>query len=96
MDRLVQHLFLQNSFFPSFSTNPNVPIDFDFIENLTFENKNLPSILILPSDLQQFVKEINGVIVINPRRISGFDYGTWAKIKIPSGKLNPNIEVLKI
>eukprot|EP01080_Neovahlkampfia_damariscottae_P005026 gene5026-8623_t len=96
MDRLIQHLFLQNSFIPSFSTTPNAPIDFDFIEKLTFENKELPSILILPSDLQQFIKEVNGVIVINPKRISGHDYGSYSKIKIQSGKLNPKVEVLRI
>jgi hypothetical protein len=39
--------------------------------------------MILPSDLQYFVKDVNGVLAINPRRLcQGSTGGTFAKVTI--------------
>jgi hypothetical protein len=91
MDRLVQHLILQKCFLPSFGANPSIPIDLDMLEGLKL--KSLPSIMILPSDLPQFIKEIDGVLVINPKKLAGSDFGMFSKIKISESKENMKVKV---
>lgn len=82
LGRLCSHLLAQRSFYPLYPPDEEINIDY-----LNFEQYALlpvmPHILILPSDLRYFVKDINGCCCINPERLTKrFSGGTFARINV--------------
>jgi DNA polymerase alpha subunit B len=79
-------LFDQKSYYPLFSGEWDVPFDSSLSSMLNIDT--LPDLLILPTDSEQvFALNIEGVLVINPKRLGTFDDdaclgGTYAKIVI--------------
>ncbi|KAI0986646.1 hypothetical protein GJ496_009842 [Pomphorhynchus laevis] len=76
----VNHLFTQRSFYPLFPSESNVPLDLSKLQELEMFEM-LPNVLILPSDLPQFLQlyshdESNSTLVINPGRISSRNSST--------------------
>ncbi len=83
LDRLAAHFIRQQSFYPMFPvpTNSSVPLDLRHLNKLNMEVT--PDVLILPSKLKQFAKEIQGSMVINPGHLTrGNKGGTFAEMHI--------------
>lgn len=85
MERLISHLLNQKSLYPLYPPRKELNVDHVLLEQFgTLENK--PHILVLPSNLKNFVKEVNDCLVINPEKLTkGFEAGTFARIEIESG-----------
>jgi len=82
MGRLSRHILSQQNFYPLYPPDESVPFD---TEKWSLHAQLLctPHILILPSDLRHFVKDVDGTVVVNPerltKRISG---GTYARLQL--------------
>ncbi|ESP02897.1 hypothetical protein LOTGIDRAFT_110777 [Lottia gigantea] len=104
LGRLAQHLLLQQSYYPLYPPNEDINIDYDHYEDYG-RMPVTPHILLLPSDLRYFIKDINGCCVVNPGRLAkGQVGGTFSKLMVKttevhtSGSLLPSIsaQILKI
>ncbi|XP_030753332.1 DNA polymerase alpha subunit B [Sitophilus oryzae] len=85
MGRLASHLLEQRSFYPLDPPNPEVCIDMPLMEKHGIMDVK-PHILILPSNLKHFIKEIQGCLVVNPERLTkGYGGGTFARIEVAPG-----------
>nr|XP_018900765.1 PREDICTED: DNA polymerase alpha subunit B [Bemisia tabaci] len=88
MTRLVSHLFAQQNFYPLFPSSEEVNLDLSLWEDFA-QMTVIPNILLLPSKLRYFVKEINGCIVINPEYLAkGSAGGSFARIAVDSPSNN--------
>lgn len=104
LGRLCRHILNQHSFYPLYPPN-EVNISYEHLELYT-KLPITPHILILPSDLRNFIKDINGCCCINPERVTkGLVGGNFARIQVKSvnkdeykGSLISNItaEIVKI
>ncbi|XP_033734841.1 DNA polymerase alpha subunit B-like [Pecten maximus] len=88
LGRLTQHLLTQRNYYPLCPPADEVNIDYKY-----FEDKGripvTPHILIVPSDLKQFVKDIQGCCCINPGRLSkGQNGGTYCRLVIQTDQLS--------
>lgn len=86
--RALNALFHQKTFYPLNPSPDEVPIDYDLL-NQHGKIDILPNIMIVPSDLKCFIRDINSCLCINPGRLSdGNESGTFARLKInpPSNK----------
>ena len=84
LGRLAQHLISQRSFYPLYPPNEAVNVDFERLEKHT-RMESQPQLLVLPSDFQHFVKDVNGGLVINPGRLAKREGGgVFVKLKIRS------------
>ena len=60
----------------------DINIDYEQLERIACLDVQ-PNILILPSDFQHFFKDINGCLVMNPRRLArGEGSGVFARMVI--------------
>jgi len=82
--RLCAHILAQKSFYPLHPPSEDVNMDYSLYErHATLAKK--PHLLILPSELKQFVKDVSGVVCLNPGRLSkGKSGGTYAKVIVPA------------
>merc|ERR1711871_98561 len=83
LDRIASHFIRQQSFYPMFPApvNSSVPVDLRHMNRLSM--KYTPDVLIMPSKLKQFAKEIQGSLVINPGHLTrGSRGGTFAEMHI--------------
>eukprot|EP00762_Andalucia_godoyi_P006359 ANDGO_05901.mRNA.1 DNA polymerase alpha subunit B len=62
---LCRHLLDQGSFYPLVPPADNIPMDLTLLDKLQFADR--PNVIVLPSVLQHFVKDVDGTICINPR-----------------------------
>ncbi|XP_057655272.1 DNA polymerase alpha subunit B [Diorhabda carinulata] len=85
MERLISHLLSQKNLYPLYPPRKELNVDHVLLEQFgTLKNK--PHILVLPSNLKNFIKEVNDCLVINPEKLTkGFEAGTFARIEIESG-----------
>ncbi|KAL1460789.1 hypothetical protein WDU94_012738 [Cyamophila willieti] len=104
LSRLASHLIHQQSYYPLMPPNIELPIDMECWE-LYAQLPVTPHIMILPSDLRYFVKDLCGCVVINPERLSkGMVGGSFAKIEVKpvennmiwSTNTHVNVQVVKI
>jgi DNA polymerase alpha subunit B len=88
MGRLARHIITQGNFYPLYPNDEAVPLDVEHcIEFGKLETT--PHILILPSDLRHFIKDVDGTIVVNPERLAkGSSGGTYARLKIDLSSTN--------
>ena len=81
MHRLVDHVLTQRSFYPVFPPPPGSQLDYSQSHLLNLPTT--PDILILASDLRYFVKDVDGVLVVNPGRLTvGSAGGTFARLSV--------------
>ena len=64
MGRLANHLLEQRSFYPLVPPAAGVNMEYEQIEKIALPLT--PDIMLLPSDLKHFVKNINGALLVNP------------------------------
>ena len=81
MQRLSQHLINQQSYFPLFPTGPNVSSDLGQMKRTRMPCT--PDVLIVPSKLSYFAKDVSGCVVINSCSLAkGTTGGTFASISV--------------
>ena len=74
--------FKQRSFYPLYPPSEEINMDLEQLESLA-KLEVQPHVLILPSDLLHFFKDINGGLVINPQRLTkGAGGGVFARLAI--------------
>ncbi|XP_014294792.1 DNA polymerase alpha subunit B [Halyomorpha halys] len=80
--RLAGHLLKQQTFYPLYPSDLDISVDL----NLWYKCARIPTIphiLILPSDLHFFVKNVENCLVINPERIvKGCTRGSFAHVEV--------------
>ncbi|XP_023023808.2 DNA polymerase alpha subunit B [Leptinotarsa decemlineata] len=88
MGRMASHILNQHSFYPLYPPFKGMCIDHELLEQFgTLECK--PHVLILPSNLKNFIKNIQDCLVINPERLTkGYVAGTYARLEINPGNTN--------
>jgi len=81
MVRLSQHLVNQQSYFPLFPSGPSVSTDLGQMHK--FRMPCTPDILLVPSKLSYFAKDVSGCVVVNSCSLAkGTTGGTFASIVV--------------
>lgn len=87
MSRLAQHILHQHSYYPLYPPPDDVNIDYELWET-TARLPVTPHLLLLPSDLKAFAKDIEGCCCINPGRLTtGLVGGTFAQVVVDTPTL---------
>ncbi|XP_047110076.1 DNA polymerase alpha subunit B isoform X1 [Schistocerca piceifrons] len=82
LGRLAGHVLSQRNFYPLFPPAEELSVDLGHWEKLS-HLPVAPHILILPSDLRYFIKNIKGCLVVNPERLAkGLVGGSMARLEI--------------
>ncbi|KAK3093718.1 hypothetical protein FSP39_019217 [Pinctada imbricata] len=93
LGRLAYHMVTQQSFYPLYPPSEDVGIDFEAFEVQALMPVT-PHVLVTPSDLKQFVKDLNGCCCINPGRITrGQSGGTFARMVINTNNVKSNSSI---
>jgi len=99
MCRLASHLLTQGSYYPLHPPSEEVNIDWEQLEMKAGLDRS-PHVLLLPSDLTHFVREVEGCTVINPGRITkGPGPGTYCRLGVRRGEgggVTSRVEVIRI
>jgi len=99
MSRLSSHLLHQGSMYPLYPSSEEINVDYENLERYALLDK-APHLMILPSDLTHFVREITGTTVLNPGRLTkGTGPGTYSMVKMrrgEGGRLETMAEVIRI
>ncbi|XP_075222802.1 DNA polymerase alpha subunit B isoform X2 [Lycorma delicatula] len=86
LGRLAGHLLSQHNFYPLHPPPEDVSIDTALWENLCGLSVT-PHILILPSDLRYFIKNVGDCVVVNPERLAkGQAGGSFARLCVKATK----------
>ncbi|KAI8788317.1 DNA polymerase alpha subunit B [Biomphalaria glabrata] len=90
--RLTQHVLHQHSYYPLYPPLEDVNLDYELYD-AHGKLPITPHLLILPSDLKAFIKNIDGCCCINPGRLTtGTVGGTFAQICINTDMLPDKIQ----
>jgi len=82
MGRLARHLLSQRNFYPLYPPDESVPLDVELWADHA-QMLITPHVLIVPSDLRHFIKDVDGTLVVNPERLTkGQSGGTYARLLI--------------
>ncbi|GFN97156.1 DNA polymerase alpha subunit b [Plakobranchus ocellatus] len=82
MGRLAQHILHQQSYYPLYPPSEDVNVDYDRWET-SAKLPVTPHILLLPSDIKAFAKDIEGCCCVNPGRLTtGLAGGTYAQVVV--------------
>nr|XP_040225792.2 DNA polymerase alpha subunit B isoform X1 [Anopheles coluzzii] len=86
--RAYGHLFHQASFYPLNPPPEDVPLDVDMLNEFGRLNR-VPNIMICPSALNRYVREINGCVCINPGFVDGHSAdGSYARLIIQAPEID--------
>jgi len=100
MSRLASHLLQQGSLYPLYPPSEEINLDIDKLESFALLDSQAPHVLLLPSDLNNFVRDISGTTVINPGRLTkGVGPGTYSIFKLSKGeegKLQTRVKIIRI
>ncbi|XP_046343020.2 DNA polymerase alpha subunit B-like [Haliotis rufescens] len=84
LGRLAQHMLCQHSYYPLYPPHEDVNVDYDHFE-VYGRMPVTPHVLVVPSDLRYFVKDVKGCCVVNPGRVAkGQVGGTYCRLVLPS------------
>uniref|UniRef100_A0A671QU50 DNA polymerase alpha subunit B n=1 Tax=Sinocyclocheilus anshuiensis TaxID=1608454 RepID=A0A671QU50_9TELE len=80
--RIMKHMLTQRSYYPLYPPAEEVNMDYDKFQQ--FSQMNLtPDILIVPSELRYFIKDVIGCVCVNPGRLTkGQVGGTYGRLLI--------------
>jgi len=99
MSRLSSHLLQQGSMYPLYPPSEELNVDFEKLEHFALMDK-APHLLVLPSDLTHFVREVTGSTVVNPGRLTkGAGPGTYSLVRMrrgEGGRLETKVEITRI
>lgn len=80
LSRLAAHLIDQKSFYPLFPPAVGANVDYEHVEQ-SGAFAVTPDVLLLPSDLTPFAKEVRKVLCVNPGKLAkGNAGGTYARM----------------
>jgi len=86
LGRIADHLLRQQCYYPLHPPSSEVNIDMEQFENFAFMPVT-PDVLIVPSDLRYFIKDLDGCLAINPGRlVKGKTGGTFLKLLLKPKK----------
>nr|CAG4638520.1 EOG090X07VJ [Cyclestheria hislopi] len=90
--RLSSHLLNQQCFYPLYPPAEDMSIDFEHWD--TYCRLPLtPHLLVIPSDLRYFIKNIEGCTVVNPERLAkGTSGGTFSRLQVKNQGNSVTIE----
>lgn len=95
LGRLAQHLITQHSYYPLYPPSEEVNIDFEALDTCGTLPVT-PHVLVLPSDLKQFTKDLHGCFCINPGRVAkGQIGGSYARMVINVKDLKSQSSILQ-
>nr|CAG4647137.1 EOG090X07VJ [Megafenestra aurita]SVE92449.1 EOG090X07VJ [Megafenestra aurita] len=98
LGRLVSHLFSQQSFYPLFPPAEEMSIDLEHADDFS-KLPFTPHLLLVPSDLRHFIKNVQGCVVVNTERaVKGVSGGTYARLQITgeSSSVQIKAEIVRI
>ncbi|KAK7103473.1 hypothetical protein V1264_018359 [Littorina saxatilis] len=93
LGRLAQHMLDQHSYYPLYPPSEDVNADLEHFEE-GVKMSVTPHVLIAPSDLRYFMKDLSGCCSVNPGRLAkGQVGGTYARLLLhpPSSSLPTSI-----
>lgn len=80
--RLAQHILHQGNFYPLYPPADEVNIDYDHFDVFA-KIPVKPDVLVIPSDLRYFIKDVSGTLAVNPGRLTkGQVGGTYVRMKV--------------
>merc|ERR1719445_2568431 len=86
MSRLSSHLIHQGNMYPLYPPSEELNVDYESLEQYALLDK-APHLMILPSDLTHFVRDLSGTTVLNPGRLTkGTGPGTFSLVKMRKGE----------
>lgn len=81
IDQVLQSILQQKSFYPLYPAGLSAPIEWEQYKGLMFNQT--PDVLITPSDLMLFAKNIEGCVCVNPGSLyKGASAGNYAVVTI--------------
>ncbi|XP_069682292.1 DNA polymerase alpha subunit B isoform X2 [Periplaneta americana] len=98
LGRLASHILSQQAFYPLYPPVEEINIDMELWAKYGRLDVT-PHILILPSDLRCFIKNLNGCIVVNPERLAkGLIGGNFARLQVSciGEEVSVNGQIVKI
>lgn len=105
LSRLAKHVLTQHSFYPLYPPSEDINADLSHLDD-SGHLTTTPHLLVLPSDLRGFVKDVEGCICINPEHLTkGVVGGCFARILVQpadqetyTGSMAPRttVEVVRI
>ncbi|XP_005112449.1 DNA polymerase alpha subunit B [Aplysia californica] len=82
MSRLAQHILRQRSYYPLYPPSEDVNVDYGMWEAHA-QLPVMPHLLLMPSDLKAFIKDVDGCCFVNPGRLTtGLVGGTYVRMVI--------------
>ncbi|CAL8131428.1 unnamed protein product [Orchesella dallaii] len=81
MGGLSKLLLSQRNFYPLYPPDESVPFDVQLWSKYC-KFAVTPHLLILPSDLRYFIKEVDGTIIVNPERLMKGKGGTYIRLQV--------------
>ncbi|PSN52816.1 hypothetical protein C0J52_09691 [Blattella germanica] len=98
LGRIASHILHQRNFYPLYPAAEEVNLDVELWGKYCFMHVT-PNILILPSDLRCFIKNLNNCVTVNPERLAkGVVGGSFARLEVScvNGKVSVAAQVVKI
>ncbi|XP_008324900.1 DNA polymerase alpha subunit B [Cynoglossus semilaevis] len=88
--RILKHILIQRSYYPLFPPAEEVNMDYEKFQQFG-QMPLTPDILIIPSELRYFVKDVVGCVCVNPGRLTkGHVGGTYGRLLIQRSAVSDN------
>lgn len=82
LSRLLNHVLSQQTYYPLYPPHDDTNLDLEY-QHVYCNLPITPHLLIVPSDLKYFIKEVNGCLCINPGRLAkGQTGGSFAHVVV--------------
>ena len=99
MSRLASHILQQGSMYPLYPPSEEVNLDLERLDQFALIDQT-PHVMLLPSDLTTFVRNIGDTTVLNPGRVTkGPGPGTFGVFRMrrgEGGRLETQAEITRI
>lgn len=93
------HLLSQRSFYPLYPPAAEQNVDYEHQEQHGLLPAAAPALLLLPSDLVYFARQLDSATVLNPGRVTkGTGAGTYARVLVRTdqGKVDLRADIVRI
>lgn len=86
--RILKHMLTQRSYYPLYPPVEEVNMDYEKFQSYG-QMPVTPDVLIIPSELRYFIKDVNGCVCVNPGRLTkGQVGGTYGRLLLQAGGLS--------